>query len=338
MKKKLNILAIIMVVIVLVVFITSLYISRNNKEATDIEDDKIRVVTSFYPTYILTTNLTDGISDIRVDSLTDFSAGCLHDYQLTTNDMRLLSNAHVFIINGGGMEEYLEEVVDSFPELEVIDLSKGIVFLESEVHEGGDNPHVWLDPELYMIQIENAREGLETFIRNKGNIKDNINNDGKDESGYNEYNKEITDYLNANASAYLDDVAVLADDMNLMLNTVNDMVQHNNISNKVVVFHDSFAYLSTKAGLEVAYTVEVDEDHPLSAGEIAEIIDAIRDENISYLFTEEQYDDSISDRIKDETDAEVYIIDSAVTGDVAKDSYIKAMRRNIETLKKAFEG
>lgn len=322
MRKKISILAGIMAIILMAIYTTTIYINRNNQESFEAEENHIRIVTSFYPTYVLTINLTDNISDLRVDSLTDFSAGCLHDYQLTTNDMRLLSNADIFIINGGGMEEYLENVIDNYPDLTIINLSKDISMLESEAHHGGDNPHVWLDPELYMIQIENAREALESYI---GDRVDREN-----------YNKEAIAQINSNAREYLMEIEELAGDMNLLLEIVKDMFEGRNISNKVVVFHDSFAYISRKAGLEVAYTVEVDDDHPLSAGEIAEIIDAIREEDIPYLFTEEQYDDSISDRIKEETDAKVYIIDSAVTGDASKDSYLKAMRGNIDVLKKAF--
>ncbi|NLO10015.1 MAG: zinc ABC transporter substrate-binding protein [Clostridiales bacterium] len=330
MKKKLIILAGIMAIMILVVFATAYYNNRNYKRVSNNEEKSISVVASFYPTYVLAINLTDGISDIEVDGLTDFSGGCLHDYQLTANDMRLLSNADVFIINGGGMEEYLANVIDSYPHLKIINLSEGITMLESQVHHGGDNPHVWLDPHLYMLQIENAREGLVNYIQERVNVnKDNTNNES-------DYNKEVIEQLNSNADAYLEEVAALADDMNIMLDRVEDLVQNKNISNKVVVFHDSFAYLSNKAGLEVAYTIEIDEDTPLSAGEVAEVVDVIRQENILYLFTEEQYDDTISDRIMDETEAQVYVIDSAVTGDGTKDSYLKAMRRNIETLKKAF--
>ena len=36
---------------------------------------------------------------------------------------------------------------------------------------------------------------------------------------------------------------------------------------------------------------------------MAEVINAIRKDNIRYLFTEEQYDDTISNRIENETDA-----------------------------------
>ena len=331
MKRKLIILVGSMIILAIAVLSISFYISSTAGKASKNADSSINVVTSFYPSYIITVNITDGITDIEVDSLTDFTGGCLHDYQLTTDDMKLLSNADVFIINGGGMEEYLEEVIGSYPDLKVIDLSKGITILKSEIHEGEDNPHVWLDPELYMLQIENARNGLENFIRdyeNKG-----LSNGDFDR----EHKEKIIEKLHSNAEEYLEKVSVLAADMNNILDTVKDMVDNKKLSNKVVVFHDSFAYLSSKAGLEVAFTVEIDEDTPLSAGEVAEVISAIKEDNIRYLFTEEQYDDNIVDRIKEETDAKVYIIDSAVTGDTDKDSYLKAMRKNIDTLKKAFD-
>ncbi len=361
MKKKLILLASIMTVVVILVFVIALYFNRNSKEESTANNDNIRVVTSFYPTYVLTINLTDQIPGLKVDSLTDFSAGCLHDYQLTTNDMRLLSNADIFIINGGGMEEYLGDVIDNYKDLTVIDLSSGIAMLEGHSHEGHShsealdgevphegeegkedshdeehdveeggeashsqevNPHIWLDPDLYMLQIENARKGLEQYLTN--NEKESLSH-------------KTIEILNSNTLAYLQEVQELADEMNLVLDTVKDMVTNKAISNKVVVFHESFAYLANKAGLEVAYTVEIDEDSPLSAGEVAEIIDAIKDEGIRYMFTEEQYDDTISDRIKEETGSHLYIIDSAVTGDAAKNSYLVAMRNNINTLKKAFE-
>lgn len=330
MRKKLFILTGIMAAVLATVLIIVFFINRKNENTIGNQDEKIKVVTSFYPVYVLTKNLTKDIAEFEVDSLTDFSAGCLHDYQLKTSDMKLLSNADVFIINGGGMEEYLTEVIDSYPKLKVIDLSKGIDMLSSDIHEGEKNPHVWLDPELYMLQIENAGEGLE------GYILEHLNNEALQSGQDND--KDVISKLNSNLEAYLKDVRELADDMNQILATVNDMMHGENISNKVVVFHDSFAYLSRKAGLDVAYTVEIDEDTPLSAADVAEVINVIRKDNIQYLFTEEQYDDTILDRIMDETDAKAYIIDSAVTGDADLNSYLQAMRSNIETLRNAFTG
>ena len=321
MKKKLLMLLALMLAVTLAVMAVAYAITTLKSSGSKKDEYSIRIVTSFYPVYILTINLTDQIQGIKVDSLTDFSWGCLHDYQLTTDDMRLLSDADVFIINGGGMEEYLEEVIKSYPNLSVIDLGKNIPMLESHEHEGDKNPHVWLDPDLYMMQIENARQGLEEYIRSSADK----NRDDKAER------------LNSNAELYLDKVRDIAEDMNKLLQSVKDMADKKDISNKVVIFHDSFAYLAGKAGLDVAYTLEVDDDTPLGAGEIAEIIDAIKDKKIRYLFAEYQHGNTISDRIEEETDAKVYIIDTAVTGDTDKDSYLRSMRNNIDTLKKAFE-
>lgn len=317
MKNKLIILISVMIIMVVAVFAII-----SNKKESEIDDGNIRIVTSFYPVYVLTINLTDQISDIEVDSLTDFSSGCLHDYQLTTNDMRLLSNADVFIINGGGMEEYLEDVISNYPHLTIINLSKNIPMIESLEHEGEHNPHVWLDPELYMKQIENARDGLIEYINNLAS--ESISSD-------------IAEKINSNASNYLKKVGDIADDMNGLINIARDMSEKDNISIKVVVFHDSISYFANKAGLEVAFSLEIHDDTPLSAGKIAEVIDLINKENIRYLFTEHLHDDTISDRIKEETNAGVYKIDTAVTGEVDKDSYLRAMRNNIETLSRAFE-
>lgn len=331
MRRKLVILAGSMVFLAAAVLLLVLYINRTGRKASEGVDSSIHVVTSFYPVYVLTINMTDGISDIKVDSLTDFSRGCLHDYRLTTNDMRLLSDADVFVINGGGMEEYLQDVMDGYPNLKIINLGEGIDMLESKLHEGEKNPHVWLDPQLYMVQIENARKGLTDFIGNfKGKRGDGRNIDEEDKD-------RIIDKINSNAEAYTARVRELSDEMDNLLDTVKGKAESNKISAKVVVFHDSFAYLAGKAGLETAYAVEIDEDTPLSAGEVAEIINAVRQDNIRFLFTEEQYDDNIANRISEETGAQIYIIDSAVTGDAEKDSYLKAMRKNIDTLKGAFE-
>ena len=62
------------------------------------------VVTSFYPIYLFALNLTQGIDGITIRNLAAPNTGCLHDYQLSTGDMKVLNKADVFLINGAGME------------------------------------------------------------------------------------------------------------------------------------------------------------------------------------------------------------------------------------------
>ena len=54
------------------------------------EEPAFRVVTSFYPMYIMALNVTDGIEGVQVENMAGQQAGCLHDYQLQTKDMKNL--------------------------------------------------------------------------------------------------------------------------------------------------------------------------------------------------------------------------------------------------------
>ena len=123
----------------------------------DSNPPRFRIVTSFYPMYIMVLNIADGIDGVQIDNMAGQQAGCLHDYQLQSKDMKNLESADVFVINGAGMESFLEEVAAQLPDLEVLDSSEGIELIS----EGGDeNPHVWVSITDCIQQVENIAEGL----------------------------------------------------------------------------------------------------------------------------------------------------------------------------------
>ena len=66
------------------------------------ETDKLTVVTSFYPVYLLAQEIVQGAEGIRLENMAQPQTGCLHDYELSISDMKLLETADIFIINGGG--------------------------------------------------------------------------------------------------------------------------------------------------------------------------------------------------------------------------------------------
>lgn len=104
----------------------------------------IQIVTSFYPLYIFTLNLCDGIDSVTVTNMADQPAGCLHDYQIQTSDMRRLAGADVFIICGAGMETFLDMVCGALPGLEVITASQGIELIcdeDDHHHDEHDEDH-----------------------------------------------------------------------------------------------------------------------------------------------------------------------------------------------------
>mgnify|MGYP002093306198 CR=1 FL=1 len=95
--------------------------SSGNTKNTDEADDILTVVTSFYPMYIAALNIVDGVEGVRLENLSEPQTGCLHDFQLTPEDMKLLSTADVFVINGGGIESFMSDVAKAYPKLDVVE-------------------------------------------------------------------------------------------------------------------------------------------------------------------------------------------------------------------------
>ena len=257
------------------------------------------VVTSFYPIYLLTVNLTQGIEEIEVHNLTSSTGGCLHDYQLSTADMKALSEADVFLINGAGMESFLDLVTEAFPELPVVDASVGIALLPDESGESLWNAHVWLD-------VRNAQQML-------CNLCD----------GLREVWPEYADALTDNRDAYFTTLSVLDEDLRLALADVP--------RKDIITFHEAFPYFAQAYGLNVAAVVALDPEDSLSPKRLATLIDTVRSLNNPPLFTEPQYESLAAETIAAETGAKIYELDPVVTGplDNAFTYYEDTMRRNL---------
>ena len=106
MKKVTKYIIIAVVVIAIIAVLVILNINKNNR--TNKDDEAVKIVTSFYPMYIIAENITDGAENIELVNMADVNVGCLHDYTLTTEDMKKVENADIFIMNGLGMESIIE--------------------------------------------------------------------------------------------------------------------------------------------------------------------------------------------------------------------------------------
>ena len=164
MKKKYLYTAIMLFAILVAgMGLTGWYVSQT-QEQTD--GQELTVVTSFYPMYIAAENVIGDADGVRLENLSEPQTGCLHDFQLTPEDMKLLSTADVFIINGGGIESFMKEVAEAYPNLKIIEACENISLLSGEEddthhHEGeteeehahGDvNAHAWMSVSAYETQ------------------------------------------------------------------------------------------------------------------------------------------------------------------------------------------
>lgn len=137
MKNKYVFVTVLLLVLLLTgAGLTQLYV----KEETKQQDSELTVVTSFYPMYIAAMNVIGDTPGVDLQNLSEPQTGCLHDYQLTPADMKLLSGADVFIVNGGGIESFLSDVAADYKNLSIVNACEGLNLL-SEEDEGEEHAH-----------------------------------------------------------------------------------------------------------------------------------------------------------------------------------------------------
>lgn len=165
-EKIVKIIIIALCIILVIGLIVWRNIVRNNEE--NISDDNTKIVTSFYPMYIIAENITKGANEIELTNMADMNVGCLHDYTLTTEDMKKIENADIFIENGLGMENFISKILETNNNLKIVDSSTGVENLISEENE--TNAHIWTSIENYILQVKNITEGLKTFDTKNADI------------------------------------------------------------------------------------------------------------------------------------------------------------------------
>ena len=266
--------------------------------------EPFRIVTSFYPMYVATINITDGVDGVEVYNMTKPQTGCLHDYQLMTEDMKTLEKADAFVINGAGMEDFMDKVTEQQKKLKVIDASRGIELIHDD--EEGDNPHVWLSVTDAITQVRNIADQLKEA----------------DPAHAAAYEK--------NAVAYIEKLTSLKSEMHAALDTV----PHKDI----VTFHEAFPYFAKEFNLNIIGVVEREPGTEPTPTELQETIEQVNALPTKVLFTEPQYSPAAAETIARETGAKIYTLDPVVTGEAtpaAKNAYIDTMKKNMQVLKEA---
>lgn len=313
--------ALFMICLLAVAFgLTALVAVLAEKEEKKEKKEDLLCVTSFYPVQLLAEAVSEGAEGVTVRNLTENHSGCIHDYTLTTQDMRLLSEAELFLINGGEMELFLEKAASEYKDLKIVDTSAGYAFLEGVEHnhdhgEEADahsaesctdpthdheehaaaeddhaghsnavNAHIWMDIDGYLLQLSKVEEA---FVA-ADPVQENL--------------------YRANAEACRGELAKLAEEFAAAKTVL--------AGKETVVFHEGFVYLLNMLGIETVHCLAMDSDTQIAAGEAAEILEECKRHGISVLFAEAEYVETVWDTFAKELSGEVVVLDP-VTGKAA---------------------
>lgn len=266
-----------------------------------------------YPVYLLTQAVTESVPDVDVELVVNQQLSCLHNYTLTMSDMKTIEQANVLVINGAGLESFLEDVLES---RDYLDATQGLSLLCSEEHHHEDDhdgdeeeydPHCWLDPTLAGQMAQNIATGLAT--------QDPTHKD-----------------------AYTDNAQHIVTELATLQKELRGEVA--NLSCKELIpFHDGFRYFAEAFGLTILASVEEEEGAEASAREINELTELIRSHHIPCVFVEKNGSNSAARALSLECGVSVAALDMGMSGAASGgglDAYEALLRYNIETIREAY--
>ena len=296
MKKKGIILLLIAIIFIILIRVI-LY--RNITKDKQEENNNFKIVTTFYPIYIMTENITYGAENVELVNMSDTNVGCLHDYTLVTSDMKKIENADIIVQNGLCLEIFMDKIFNTYSDIKTIDSSKNIT---NKIEENGEiNGHIWTSLSNYILQVEEITNGLV------------------------EANPENASIYTMNKENYISQLQELQEKYNTELTNLN--------GKKAICLNEALTYIAKEVGLEII-SVETDhEESSLSAEMMKDLINQMNSENIKIILVDSEDDLKNAETLAAETGAKIYKLNSGLTGNMDKDAYINAMNENLEQFK-----
>ena len=219
-----------------------------------------------------------GGSHVTVTSLVPRN-GDVHTFEPRPADIRTVASARLLVMNGLGLDAWLEKTVTNAavagtPVLRLGENLPGVQLLPGE-DAGTQNPHLWMDvryAELYVDRIADALKSVDA-----GHSAD-------------------YDRLAAAYKARLETLDASVRSRIAIIPEAN---------RKLVMFHDAFPYFAREYGIRiVGVAVEAPGQDP-SAGYTATLVQAIKAAGVKPIFSESQFPTKLVDQLAAETGVKV---------------------------------
>jgi zinc/manganese transport system substrate-binding protein len=262
-----------------------------------------------------TTEVADLVRQVggeRVDVQGLLSPGAdPHGYEPRPSDAASLVDAGVVFKSGGDLDEWLDELIDNAGgDAEVVTLIDSVKTIEGE---GETDPHWWQDPRNALLAVAAIRDALSEA----------------DPDGRNVYER--------NAAAYSRELRRLDEQIASCIGKVPAAKR------KLVTTHDSLGYFARRYGIDVVGSVipSLSTQAQPSAGDIADLVDQVRDEGVEAVFPEAETSERLEEALAREAGARVgdpLWADTLGDEDSGAATYLDAMAANTAALVDGMSG
>ena len=283
---------------------------------------EVNVLCTTAPVTLLAKAVIDGVDGYKVTTMLPAAIGCPHDYALTPQDMRKLAKADVIIINGLGMEDFLDGAIPRVNRKAlVVDSSKGVKGLlpfrdsEEECSEHGHehrhehkHEHAWNE---HLFAAPGTAAELVRRIAEELSVKF----------------PEDSVKFSANAKKYRE--ALLNLDKEYRAFGKSIPAEKRNIA----VQHGIFDYLASALGLHVTEYLQPHTGSEPSAAQIREMTAHLKRHGASANLAEKNYPSKVTDLVSRETKIPVLTLSVQPESGATPEAFLKLHRDNLEAMK-----
>lgn len=272
--------------------------------ATPALADKFKAVTTFTIIADMASNVAGDAAEVV--SITKPGAE-IHNYEPTPRDIVKAQRADLILWNGMNLELWFEQFFRNLSEVPSAVLSDGIepMGISQGPYTGKPNPHAWMSLSSALIYVDNIAAA---FIEHD---PDNATIYAANAETYKAQIKAVIDPLR-------DAIAALPEDKRWL-----------------VTSEGAFSYLARDYGLKELYLWPINADAQGTPRQVKAVIDGVRENNISVVFSESTVSSAPAEQVSRETDARyggALYVDSLSAADGPVPTYLDLLRVTSETI------
>ncbi|MFI3616468.1 metal ABC transporter substrate-binding protein [Enterococcus avium] len=295
---------------------------QEKKEASS--NEKIQVMTTFYPMYEFTKQVVGDKGDVELL----IPAGTEpHDFEPSAKDLAKISDSDVFVYNSPELETWTDNLTDTVDtkQTEIIQASKDIKLMEGTEHDHEEahdhdtqeheehghshelDPHVWLDPALAIKEVETIRDQLsKKYPDDKAAFEKNV-------------------------ASYIDELKKLDEEFQTAFKDAKNKT--------FVTQHAAFGYLANQYGLTQEAIAGISPDQEPSPSRLSELKHYVDDNQVKVIYFEENASSKVAETLSKETGVKLEVLNplESLTDKQIKDGedYLSVMRENLAALKES---
>lgn len=276
---------------------------------------RVKVLATFYPLAYLAEEI--GGDRVSVRTLIPYNTE-VHSWQPSVSDIIAVSNADIIILNGGGLDWWMEEILNSINTSGklIVNTTEGLELIplgNESSEEGGHarihanyDPHTWLSPYMATRQAEKIFSAL-------------VEEDSFGREYYQARFEVLKERLEDLDNKYQEELA----------NKTRDVI---------IVAHEAYGYLAARYGFRQQGIIGISADQQPSLQAIKDLVDMMTRDNIKVIYLDPAYSDSYVMMLKREVEARtgwnVQVIKLYLAlGPVDGRDYIGQMEANLKALK-----